>query len=328
MDDKNPRVDEERITGRGEDQVAGRGTDDTGTSGARVPPSDAAPARDPYSTPTAPTYTDVTPSVSRPSEPVVPPPRSTSPSYRPNESRGAEAAEEVAPGTRQIRAEIEQTRGQMSETVNAIQDRLRPSTIASNAAESVKQVASDSVRGVTESEPAQYIRANPIASTMVAIGVGGLAWVAFGSRRPTPRYLRDRHDRRHAGATQAGAGSSGRQSHLRYDAGSQTRNLQERTWEAARTTEARVQRSWNSNPLLLGAMSLILGAIVGAAVPESDRENEWLGETRDNLVEGVQQSVKQTVQKVQNVASVAVGLTSEEEQARPATPNGVQGSND
>jgi hypothetical protein len=39
---------------------------------------------------------------------------------------------------REIRMEIAHTRGELSETVNAVQDRLRPSNLASEATQSVK----------------------------------------------------------------------------------------------------------------------------------------------------------------------------------------------
>ena len=49
------------------------------------------------------------------------------------------------------------------------------------------------------------------------------------------------------------------------------------------------------------------GAIVGMAVPETERENELMGETRDNVIEGVQQTVREKVEKVQEAASNVVG---------------------
>jgi hypothetical protein len=330
MDDKNPRLDAERITGRREDQVGGRGTEDAWQSSDRVSPPKSTPARDLYTTPSVSTSTAV-----KPAEPGVPPAPRNFPVTQPGSVQWREAGEEAAETpdnrTSQIKAEIEQTKGEISETVNAIQDRLRPGTIASNTAESVKQVASDTVGGIADSEPVQYIRANPIASTMVAIGVGGLTWVAFGSRRNTSRYPRYRRDWKQTRDRKVAVDSYHRNGQLAYDARPEyaagdpndatagwskavartAEDLHERTRQTTRTARSRVLRSWNTNPLLLGAMTLVLGAIVGAAVPESDRENEWLGETRDNLIDDVQQSVKQTVQKVQNAASDAVGLTSE-----------------
>ncbi len=103
--------------------------------------------------------------------------------------------------TREIRAEIEQTRGEMSETVNAIQDRLRPSNLAADAAESVKssvrhaageqaRMVGDAAREFADSEPVQYVRANPIPAAMVGLGIAGLAWLAFGGRDARDRDYR------------------------------------------------------------------------------------------------------------------------------------------
>ncbi|MGH9373231.1 MAG: DUF3618 domain-containing protein, partial [Vicinamibacterales bacterium] len=83
--------------------------------------------------------------------------------------------------TREIRAEIEQTREDMSETVNAIQERLRPSTLASDAASSVKQAAIEKARDVADSDSVMYVRANPIPTAMVGVGIAGLVWLAARS---------------------------------------------------------------------------------------------------------------------------------------------------
>ena len=82
--------------------------------------------------------------------------------------------------TREIRAEIEQTREDLSETVNAIQDRLQPSTLASNAVDSVKDAARERFRDIADTETVQYVRANPMPTAMIGIGLAGLAWLAFG----------------------------------------------------------------------------------------------------------------------------------------------------
>lgn len=39
------------------------------------------------------------------------------------------------------------------------------------------------------------------------------------------------------------------------------------------------------NPLLLGAVGAVVGALLGMAIPESDRERELMGDTRDQLKE-------------------------------------------
>jgi ElaB/YqjD/DUF883 family membrane-anchored ribosome-binding protein len=302
-----------------------------------------------------------------------------------------------APGearTREIRAEIERTRGDMSETVNAIQDRLRPGNIASNAAESVKStvrnVTSDTARDVADkardmadSEPVQYVRANPIPTAMIGIGIAGLTWLALGGRearshvrdrngrssrdrRPAPYDEGDRYYRGSAGQMgytaengydsesgfgdagfgeagypagrgyETGAARTANPAYRRPDAGSHalygadrsdydryssgtgqarrraegvSRRAQETTRDAART----VQRTWQENPLLMGAASAVLGLMVGMAVPQTEVENEYMGEARDNAVEGIQQTVRETVHKVQDAATGVVGLTGGED---------------
>src|ERR687897_251500 len=104
-----------------------------------------------------------------PSRPGVTAPYTSAPMHAGRDSR-----------TREIRAEIEQTREDLSETVNAIQDRLQPSTLASNAVDSVKDAARERIRDVADTETVRYVRANPMPTAMIGIGLAGLAWLAFG----------------------------------------------------------------------------------------------------------------------------------------------------
>jgi len=66
--------------------------------------------------------------------------------------------------------------------------------------------------------------------------------------------------------------------------------------------EDRFQQQLSESPLVVGAISLALGAAVGLAVPNTRKENEWMGEARDTLVERATEVASQAVDKVQNVA--------------------------
>jgi hypothetical protein len=339
MDDKNPRLgprpDEELLGGRANEQVTGR----AGNTSAGSPAQE-------YSGPniTGDPGTETRAHTSRPG--------ATRPSTTPGIARtGArredwdedEADPEAAARARQIRADINRTRSNMSETVDAIQDRLSPSNIASNAAETVRNAASETARQVADSDSVQYVRSNPIPSAMVAIGVGGLAWMLFGRSESPRRYRRqpargrgswrrpdydwsDYEDRIYSADRsqryEPGTGYSARSGSYgdRYRSGAETgRDLagkaggmaddaQRRARQVTRRARSGMQRTWDTSPLLVGAAALVAGAIIGAAVPETERENEWLGETRDEMVESVQESVRETVGKVQDAASAAVGL--------------------
>ena len=63
----------------------------------------------------------------------------------------------------------------------------------------------------------------------------------------------------------------------------------DRLERGARTTQDRIGRMVRSNPLLVGAGALMLGVAFGIAVPETDVENEWLGEARDSVMNRAQQ---------------------------------------
>jgi hypothetical protein len=296
MEDKDPRLTGERIGGRRDEYIAGR-------EGARETwaPGTAAPKPGDY-------------------------PTSGTDSVEPDR-------------TSEIRRDIERTREDMSETVDAIQDRLRPRNIAANAVDSVRNRASETARDIADTEPVQYVRANPIPTAMVGVGIAGLAWLAFGGRearysgsRMRPRGVDWRRsnagyyevdDYRQTGRTETVAfdhesaeryspgmsytedlrsgwqSGTDRASHLASDVSRRARQTTERT-------RSSLQRTWNANPLLLGAAAAVAGALVGLAVPETEREHQLMGETRDNMVEGVQQTVRDKVEQVQQAATKAV----------------------
>ena len=56
------------------------------------------------------------------------------------------------------------------------------------------------------------------------------------------------------------------------------------------------------NPLLVGAGALMLGAAFGMAVPETDVENEWMGEARDTIVERARDTAREAANQVQQAA--------------------------
>ena len=89
----------------------------------------------------------------------------------------------------------------------------------------------------------------------------------------------------------------------------QARNEAERLaaearWRAQNGIQQTRQTFWEvmeQNPLTLGAVVLIAGAAVGAAIPSTEYENRLLGETRDKLMDEARTRAQDTVGRVQNV---------------------------
>jgi len=70
----------------------------------------------------------------------------------------------------------------------------------------------------------------------------------------------------------------------------------------AQRVEDRFQQVLYENPLAVGAVALALGTAVGFSLPQTQRENELLGEARDTFIDRAQGVAQDTLEKVQQVA--------------------------
>ncbi len=328
--------DRDEITGRGEETTRNLDTTGSTAGSARVQPS----------------RTGSTSSRGRGSKTTARAASSTDTDLDPETDRK----------TRQIQAEIADTREELSETIDALQEKLRPSNIVSDATDRVKTATTERVRHMAESagETAQDMmrntrhatsgimdgaRQNPIPALMIGIGVCWLLVDRTRNQDSGRDYRRSRsQDWRRYGAYGAGDrsyrsqnvtggtgvdldddteygyaeyGSNYAYGEGRYDSGTGMRRMGERASgmaDNARNTLRRstrgaqngFQRLLRDNPLLVGAAAIVAGAAVGAALPETERENELMGETRDSMVEKAQEVARNIPNTVQEVAGDAV----------------------
>lgn len=136
---------------------------------------------------------------------------------------------EHPPETEHLKSQIEATRSQMGETIDAIQQKLsvenisnEVSTRVSDAIDQAKQTAYDATIGkatrfmkktsdqISGSKAASVARDNPIPLVLLGVGAGWLAYSAFSSRgsgaRDRQYQLRDgNRDRRQSARTDRGA---------------------------------------------------------------------------------------------------------------------------
>jgi hypothetical protein len=230
------------------------------------------------------------------------------------ESRASDGAEAR---TLEIREEIEETRQEMSETIEAIQEKLRPSNLVSEAAsatsERVKHMAysaADTAEDWWEASGGSSfldrIRRNPVPA---ALAGAGLVWLAFSdgghSRRSSGNYY-DRSASRNRGREYGGwqEGEASRESVTSRVASSAETALDE-TRRMARRSQNRLNQTLRDNPIAVGTAAMVLGAAIGLALPETERENELMGETRDNALEQAQHLAQTTVEKVKDAATDA-----------------------
>jgi hypothetical protein len=74
-----------------------------------------------------------------------------------------------------------------------------------------------------------------------------------------------------------------------------------------RRAQNELQRMLNENPLMVGAGAVVLGAALGLALPETERENEWMGEARDTLLDRAQGAARNAVSSVQEATGNMAG---------------------
>lgn len=76
---------------------------------------------------------------------------------------------------------------------------------------------------------------------------------------------------------------------------------------------------FSQQPLAVGALALGLGAAAGLMAPSTERENQWMGEARDSVLDRAQEVAQQTGEKVQKVAEETVHTVQREAKAANLT---------
>lgn len=121
-----------------------------------------------------------------------------------------------------------------------------------------------------------------------------------------------------------------RASEMKHQASNKAREVQHRAGEVAHEAKERISRfgdqagyrarrtksqfeyQMEENPLAVGAIALGIGAAIGLMLPGTRKEDEWMGETRDNLVEEAKHRAENTFDQVKEVAKESTERMKEE----------------
>jgi len=86
-----------------------------------------------------------------------------------------------------------------------------------------------------------------------------------------------------------------------------TQEVARRMRYKGRRAQSELERLSRENPLAVGAGALLLGAAVALVLPETERENEWMGEARDSMVDRAQEMAKNAASTAQDAAADLAG---------------------
>ena len=240
--------------------------------------------------------------------------------------------------TRAIRRDIERTQREMSRTIEEIQQRLSPQHIMQRTKDSVREAGVRTSRSVIDK-----IKANPIPAAMVGIGLFLLArdnddevdvefrpyqgWDRDATAFSSVAEYRD-FDSPALGSSRMDEARE-RVSHAVDSARERVESLSLRTRLNARRAGTQSVDFMRDNPIAAGLVAIALGAIVGSLIPETNREHELMGATRDRLADRAKELTREGVDRAKDIAGeVATAATgAAKDAARKATNKNDVGTN-
>jgi hypothetical protein len=229
----------------------------------------------------------------------------------------------------EIVVEIDETRADLTETVEAIGQKLAPENIARDAGRAVRgatigriEEMANNATGVvgeagdtlqeTGSGIAATIRKNPVPAAMAAIGIGWLAMnreparPSYRSQRPSwtsepyQASTMDRTGQRVGDAVSSAQDTVGRTVGTAQDTAGQ---LPQQASTVVRDATGQVQRIWQENPLGLAVLGVAAGLAAGMLLPTTEPERRTIGPARDKLIGQAEGAIDQTMNKVDEQVS-------------------------
>lgn len=248
-----------------------------------------------------------------------------------------------------IEERIDATRADMRATLEALERRFSFDRLMELTVGRIRERGGEFAGNLTD-----VAARNPMPLVLTSIG---LAWMMLTSRRGTQRddaqyYSRAGERRSRVGERLAGAreraahaadqlhgavdstrdtlkhAADSSRAALR-DAAQSSRETYEHTAESLRSAaaatrervddaRARMDRLLNEQPLMLGALGLAAGAIIGALLPTTEHEDRFLGEARDKAVRTVAKKSRERAEAAREHAATysAPGSSASESASR------------
>lgn len=229
-----------------------------------------------------------------------------------------------------VEREVEASRQDLDRTVEALREKMTPGQLFDETSRMMGRTGQQVLSKFVE-----QAKENPMPLAVMGIG---LAWLLAGSaRRPEPyadweersfapesgsalagkaQGLKDRASEAVAGvkdrlaSAASAAGESGRAA--RAQVGSMASSMADQASAYGSQAQQRLVRVYESEPLLIGAIGLIVGAAIGSALPPTEAEDRAVGPLRDRLVEKGRSLAQEGLQQAGGAAQAAYAGVKEE----------------
>lgn len=198
----------------------------------------------------------------------------------------------------QLEREIDEHRRHIEETVNVLETKVSPQHLW-------EQALSHGAGGGKEfaARLGQTVKSNPVPAVITAVG---LAWLYAGDRR-------EMHGNGHGNGQGNGSrrlhdlaeGASDRLGDMKDKAGDSAHGAMDSARHAAHSAGHQAHRAsegfqhmLETNPLPLGAMGIAVGALLGAMIPTTHKEDELMGAASDRLADQARDKAREVKDKV------------------------------
>jgi ElaB/YqjD/DUF883 family membrane-anchored ribosome-binding protein len=235
----------------------------------------------------------------------------------------------------ELEREVEETRGRIDQTVEALKDKMQPKEMFDEA---TKMMSGASNKVLTTA--VEQLRENPIPIALIGLGV---AWLAISQTRRSsvgggyeasgyyPTYegydedeglrakvkakadaakakLSETAERAKAKLADAQHSAADGVSNVRGKAGEYAHLAQDKAGEYSRAARQRFDQTLDSEPLVIGAIGLAVGAAIGASLPSTPVERRYIGPARAKVAD----RAKASLDEVKTVAERAYGQVKDE----------------
>jgi hypothetical protein len=241
--------------------------------------------------------------------------------------------------SQEIEREVEARRAGVERTLDRLKSRLSVDQLVDEVG---NFVGMDDVKGTLRSAGRQ-VRENPLALGLIG---AGLAWLVLGSKSGSDESSYERSNGRYSGATPVGYGgnhddtSDQQASHLAGKVGSKVQHAAESVKDYAGDAAGRVREAVDGSkeqvlravrpvkqrlenqPLLLGSVAVVVGAIVGSALPRTRVEDRVLGPQKQMLMDQAKSATREVRDRAVETAKASYGAAVETARDEGLLPTG------
>lgn len=224
-----------------------------------------------------------------------------------------------------IERQIEETRTHLTKTLTALEHKLSARQLTTDVFDAVR----DTVMGPGDGQKAMLdlVRRNPIPATLVGVG---LAWMVFGRDATETATRRPRHTHEAPDAHEALAVPSAPEPPFPEEPATPETGRRAKETRIDRLRD-RAGAMMQDNPLVVGALGAVIGALIGTILPMSRRESAFLSDTQGQLIDHATEIGRDALARAGDIARhagrAAVGVVEQElgvARPRPAGRNGEQ----